>query len=193
MSRYDFEEFLKSEFRGDPQKVLEKYDYQDSSELFERINNTDVSEVETLKDIANAIVLWKIERSISLSDQTIRELKALSAITDPKDALGKNKEQVASVLTHLLESKGFRLAMATTFLHFFNPDVFPILDRRAYRVIFKTDYKDSTSIPKRLGFYFDYLERCIAFHKKVLMGKVSFSEVDKFLYQLDIEIGNELK
>ena len=126
-------------------------------------------------------------------EETLAAMKELSDLSAPQEAVGKYRAKVEKVLSELLESKGVKLAMASTFLHFFNPTVFPILDQRAYRVIFKRDYTASTSVPISVRTYFEYVEGCIRYHSEVLRGKIPFSRIDQYLYQLDKEIGNGVK
>lgn len=191
MNNYFFEEFFNKEFNGDANAVLAKYTYDDGEKIKERIKNSKNNKNE-IKDILNAIVLWKINRMIDVDDSIILELVSLSNINSKEDAIGKDVDKVKSILFKLLNSKGIRLAMASTFLHFFNPRVFPIFDQRAYRVIYKKDYKNIVSNDSKVNLYINYLKDCINYYEQHLKDKIDFSVLDKYLYQLDKEIGNKI-
>lgn len=84
--------------------------------------------------------------------------------------------------------------MASTFLHFFNPNVFSIFDQRAYRVIYLNDYQASTIARINADLYMEYLEKCERYYNIRLSDSgIPFSEIDKYLYQLDIKAGNKAK
>lgn len=193
MNKYDFETLLEEKFKGNPELVLKRYKYNKVDDIIERIESVEDNDINELHDIVNEIVLWKLNRMVFVDDSTLLELKDISNIKTPEDAIGCYLEKVKSLLTHLLESKGLRIPMASTFMHFFNPDVFPIIDQRAYRVIYKKDYKDSYSIKDKVATYIDYLKECINYYNLYLKNKIPFSEIDKYLYQLDKEIGNGVK
>ncbi len=193
MSKYDFEDFLKRKFNDNPQAVLTRYKYNSVDEIMERIDSNSDGDIDELRDIINEIVLWKLNRMVFVENSTLLELKDISIIETPEDVIRKDKDKVKSLLTHLLESKGVRLPMASTFMHFFNPTVFPIIDQRAYRVIYKKDYKDPYSIKEKVNTYIDYLQECLNYYNVYLKDKIPFSEIDKYLYQLDKEIGNGVK
>ena len=193
MNKYNFEDFLNEKFDGNPQFVIERYKYSSTDKIMARINNATNDDVKEINDIVNEIVLWKLNRIVFLDDSTLHELKLISNVETPESAIGKDVDMVKSLLTHLLESKGLRIPMASTFMHFFNPSVFPIIDQRAYRVIYKKDYKDHYSIDERINTYIDYLKKCIEYYNLHLKDVIPFSEIDKYLYQLDKEIGNKVK
>ena len=195
MSNYKFEEFLNEKFNGDPNAVLKGYQYADPTDIFSRIKETEKSDADGLKSIANEIVLWKLNRMIFVDESVLGELKDLSDIKTAEDVVSQEekRKKIEKLLKRLLTSKGLKLAMASTFLHFFNPDVFPILDQRAYRVIFEEDYKQPTSVENQVETYFAYLDGCIKYYNAKLQGKIDFSKIDQYLYQLDKEIGNGVK
>ena len=66
--RYDFKDFLNEKFDGNPKKVLDKYTYPKATPLFERLEKRQKGEFKELRNILNAIVLWKTKRMISLDD-----------------------------------------------------------------------------------------------------------------------------
>ena len=191
MNNYFFEEFFNKEFNGDANAVLAKYTYDDGKRIKDRIKNSKNDKNE-IKDILNSIVLRKINRMIDVDDSIIIELISLPNIESKEDAIGKDVDKVKSILFKLLNCKGIRLAMASTFLHFFNPKVFPIFDQRAYRVIYKMDYKNIGSNDNKVNLYINYLKDCINYYEEYLKDKIDFCVLDKYLYQLDKEIGNKI-
>lgn len=189
MQNFDFDDILNKKFDGDPKKVLGKYKYDYGNAIFKRIKNVGKSDYAELNNIANAIVLWKINRTPDINEKTFDKLLAVKNIKDIKSA----QKEIEEALKVLLDSKGIRLAVASTFLHFFNKDCFPIFDQRAYRVIYKKEYKSSTSVKKQIELYIDYLKECNKYYetKELKQHGIGFADIDKFLYQLDKEAGNK--
>ncbi len=69
--------------------------------------------------------------------------------------------------------------MASSVLHFFNPKCFPIIDRRAYRTIYKENkYKEDIVV------YISYIKDCLKIAKH---HDIPFEIIDKILYQYDKE------
>ena len=191
MTNYDFDNVLKK-YNNDPREVLARYSYESGKYIFDRINDSNCDSSE-LSDIVNSIVLWKINRSVNLSEKLLLELKSIQNINSPLIALNEKRNDIRNLIIQLVKSKGVRLAMASTFLHFFNPNVFPIIDQRAYRVVFKEDYKASTVASVNADVYLSYLEKCVEYYNEKLKGIISFSDIDKFLYQLDILAKNRIR
>ena len=194
MSNLNYDEILKT-YNNDPTLVLKQYKYENGDFIYARLDSLKNANVSELNDILNTIILWKINRTVHVSDDTLTELYQVRTIDTPTDILnGQHKESVKTLLIKLLKSKGVRLAMASTFLHFFNPAVFPIFDQRAYRVIYLQDYQASTNQVDNADLYLDYIEKCVNYYRTNLSGSgISFSDIDKYLYQLDIEAGNKVK
>lgn len=194
MSNFNFEDVL-SKHNHNPLSIMKKYRYDSGKEVFSRINGLaeETDDILELSDIVNQIVLWKINRVVRLSDSNLLALNHLKSIKNIEDALSEKQEEIKLLLSSLLSTKGVRLPMASSFLHFFNPSVFPIIDQRAYRVIYKHDYKASTNIDVNVALYLDYMQRCRTYHSQHLAGVIDFCDIDKYLYQLDIEAGNTVK
>lgn len=149
MENYNYEDLLKEKFAGDPKSVLAKYNYPDGTEIMDRLKNIG-RDNEALKSILYEIVLWKLNRMVVMTDDDVLDkLRQIQDIKSPQDAIEKNETTVKEALQKLLGTKGVRLPMASTFLHFFNPKVFPIIDQRAYRVIFKKEYKEPFDLIKK--------------------------------------------
>ena len=91
------------------------YNYQ--NELTPKLDNlnTDFDQ-----NIINEIVLWKVNRYVSLDEETLKLVNLIR-----KDDTEINVETTKQVLQHLLDTKtkGVQLAMASTILRFKNPDI----------------------------------------------------------------------
>ena len=79
--------------------------------------------------------------------------------------------------------------MASTILHFFSDGNLPILDQRAYRVVF---HEEPNYIGDRGELYWTYYEKCKDYYKQHRLEEkgINFSELDKYLYQVDKDKGN---
>lgn len=137
----------------------------------------------TLEDI-NKITLWKIGRFPFITSETLANLNLL------KDEKSLDVEKTTAVLTELLNTTGVGLPMASTYLRFINPDVYQIIDVRAYRAAF--DYKkykhDYTigSINKKIKIYIEYLQKLREIAEQGYHGfSTEFRNLDRFLYNFD--------
>ena len=173
------------------QDVLQRYHYQDGAEIFERISAADKENYQENKDIINEIVLWKINRMPQITPQVIEEIYDLAAIKDPMEA--SENQATFSVIVKLLGAKGIRLPMASTILHFYHPALYPIIDQRAYRELYREEYPKYLIKKEALAqLYMQYVRDCYAFQQKNCPD-ILFEQIDKILYQLDKEKGNKVK
>ncbi len=181
-------------------EILEHYSYDDNKELesrkeiIDRIANCNFSNPRENQDIINSIVLWKINRRIERNDELIKDIYLLSqTINGYKDIKFKDikahEEKIKKVFEGLLKTTGISVAMASTILNMFMPNAFPIIDKRAYRVIYCEEM--STNINPE-G-YLKYVEKVYDFYDKRCQKIINFSDIDKVLYQIDIENGNTVK
>lgn len=84
------------------------------------------------------------------------------------DTTIENYKESEKVLRDLISINGIGLPMASTILRFRNPDVFPIIDKRAYRVLMdkeRLSIYTSTNIDRQVEIYFEYIERVHKFSK----------------------------
>jgi len=186
------EDFIKQHqdvWGDDPSVLLDQYDYQ--PELTKKLDGLDATQLteQTLLEI----VLWKLDRYPQLDTSLLKELKAVGHLK------AKQHREAKDVLGKLLVSSGIRLPMASTILRFVNPDVFQIIDERAFRMLRPThkSYPDKPVVKTRLSayvekssaIYFDYLD---AMHE-VVSERLPFRLADRILYQLDIERDNKIR
>ena len=135
------------EYQDDLNRFLSDYNYQ--PELTEKLDCLGDSSIN--QEILNEIVLWKINRYVSVS-------KSLLESIDRVKNLKQGEHKKASLLIELLlKARGVDLAMASTILRFRNPAVFQIIDRHAYRAVTGTKLVlyTSTSADKKISVYFD--------------------------------------
>lgn len=85
--------------------------------------------------------------------------------------------------------------MASTIFRFLNPDVFQIIDDRAFRVVC-SNKKIPTKplqvtekyLEKSCEVYFDYIDQL----HEICNDTLPFKEADRILYLLDIKLGNKI-
>lgn len=174
------------------QKLLESYDYKSDQNIKNRIKHSDGTNAQENKDIINEIVLWKINRNVGISDEVICQIRTLDATTPIEAA---NDSAVKQLIIDLLLSDGIQLAMASTILKMFHPNIFPIIDQRAYRELYKKEMpkffsKDSNE--KYAVLYQEYIKLCYQY-QQANCPEIDFNDIDKILYQLDKEKGFKVK
>ena len=177
----DLSESKKSEYKK------EVFDYQ--KELTKKLDKT---KSQFNQELLNEIVLWKVNRYTLFNKALINEINTISSWGI------LNKEKTRKILTSLLKTKGVQLAMASTILRFRNPNIFQIIDQRAYRVIeggpLKLSQINETSrdktIDKQIKIYLDYLVNIKKACKKL---DIDFDDADRVLYIIDKNINKSVK
>lgn len=173
--------------------VLERFKYESDESIKERIAAIDKENRRENRDIINSIVLWKLNRSIFITDETLDLLNLMDTMERPLDVV--NNEKVTILIKQLLSSKGIKLAVASSILHFFYPNIFPIIDQRSYRELSNEEFPSYTSKDsneKYTTLYIDYIRRCYDYNKTIC-PEIPFEYIDKILYQIDKEKGNKVK
>lgn len=129
------------------------------------------------------ITLWKVSRYPHIDEKIIEAVNKLAQYNTLDEAM----DSLKNALELLLQAKGVRLAMASTYLRFRNPQVFQIIDQRVYRQVYKTDLKVPHKIEDQIELYVQYLRdlrlRCIE------KGQDFFS-ADRVFYLEDRSEGN---
>ncbi|MCU7619121.1 hypothetical protein NZ698_18230 [Chryseobacterium sp. PBS4-4] len=154
------------------QELLDELpDFKYQKELTEKLDaKKDDFTYETILEI----VLWKTNRFPEINDDLILKINELRK--------GYNENLSDYILMQLLDSRGFDLPMASTFLRFISPNYFQIIDQRVYRILYGQNLKIPFSKPKKIQLYKKYLtdlkESCITYN-------IPFSESDRILYLLD--------
>lgn len=174
-------------------EILNKYQYASSDSIIERIGHCDFTNEVEADDIINSIVLWKIDRQVKLDKTLILRIKNLSC--DKVEQIEQHKNEVRDILLSLLKTNGIKIAMASTILKMFKPYAFPIIDQRAYRVIYNRDfpmYYGKSSHNKYIDLYLQYIKDC-SFFQQTSCPNIPFDKMDALLYQIDIENGNKIR
>lgn len=130
------------------------------------------------QEIINEIVLWKVNRYAQLSSNCLNLINKID-----KTSLKLDNELTAEILLELLNQKGVRLAMASTILRFKNPNIYQIIDQRAFRFLTgkNLDYPER-DLKKQINYYLEYLDKLNDACKQF---KMDFNLSDRILYRLD--------
>ena len=163
-------------YTGKPKEILDRFNYQ--KKLTDDLD--ELSDKEFTKEIIHEIVLWKVNRYPYLTIDVIDDLNTLIKLKPGEHKKGEK------VIGKLLEIKGIDLPMASTILRFRNPQVFQIIDKRAYRSLYgkKLSIYGSSSQSKKISTYLDYLDKLCEICKS---KKLEFFFIDRLLYQFDKE------
>ena len=173
------------------QEVLRRFMYDDESEILDRISKVDKADYRENRDIINEIVLWKMNRRPQVEEKLIDAIYRLKKIETPIEAA--NSEITKQVVEMLLLTKGMQLPMASTVLHFYFPNIYPIIDQRAYRELYGNDYpKNITKMKLFVELYLKYIVDCYHYQQE-RCPEIPFAKIDKVLYQIDKEKGLKVK
>jgi len=171
-----------TDYNEDLKQLLKKYKYQPAlTNKLDHLDHTSLSQL-----LINEIVLWKVDRYVSIPNDTLQELDQLADLKKGEHRKGEN------TLKELLKLRGVDLPMASTFLRFRNPKTFQIIDRHAYRAIYGNKYPihAATNKEKKIEIYFDYLDKLI---KLCSMKSIEFETIDRILYIFDKQVNKSLK
>ena len=157
----------------DYQGVLGRFTYDDGTDIRNRISAVEAGDYRENRDIINEIVLWKMNRRPQVTEELIDAIFSLKEIKTPLQVLTDEK-------TGRVVEK------------FYYPEIFPIIDQRAYRELYAMDYpKTMTKIPMLTELYLKYIKDCWEYQQEKC-PEIAFSQIDKVLYQLDKEKGNKV-
>ena len=131
------------------------------------------------QEIINEVVLWKVNRYVNLDDTTLELL----------NKVGEKDFDDTKLLEKLLNTDGIRLPMASTILRFKNPDIYQIIDQRAYRFLTGAEFKESSIAKKQIELYREYLEKLIEVCEA---NKILFRDSDRIFYLKDIELNSKV-
>ena len=147
------------------------YNDEETAELHQLINNNAQIGIDDLRRIA----LWKIDRVLSVSDETLEKLRGLAI----QENLTIEDNVVKEVIEELVSSDGIGFPMASAILKFIRPDVFPIIDVRAYRAFTGSKPYYSTYT------YEKYKEYAQNLHSYAQARNRPLREMDEQLYCFD--------
>jgi thermostable 8-oxoguanine DNA glycosylase len=112
---------------AEPLNFKFEYNPEETAALHMKLNGATAITADDLRQVS----LWKSDRTLNVSDETLAKLAELSA----KTHVTIDDPIVKEVLEMLVDSQGIGLPMASSILKFINPKVFPIIDVRAYRAL----------------------------------------------------------
>ncbi len=125
--------------------------------------------------------LWKLDRILDVPGETIKRLQAIA--TDPR--LHTGAAEVRELITELVECAGIAMPMASTILKFLRPDVFPIIDVRAYRALYgRKLYWRQGAVERNIDLYLAYASEVRRISKAT--GR-PLRDIDEQLYCFDQE------
>ncbi len=168
---------------GDWSKILDDYSYASREKIYGKIEKKGLVAKPDDYSIIHEIVLWKLDREINIDFEQIEYLNSIAKQIVSQDLFVAKKSEIVDFVDDLIQnSDGIRIAMASTILHFYQPKIFPIIDTRAYR-----QAMDKNLTPASGGSeYFDYCLKCFDICKNY---GIPISDIDKVLYQIDINLG----
>ncbi len=148
-----------------------KYDYnvKERDKLHLKLNNNPKISEDDIREIRD----WKCNRILDISPDVIQSLSDLA------QKKGVTIDSEKGLITRLFACIGVGIPVASAILKFIRPDIFPIIDVRAYRVLYGiTIRSDQYSVE----LYIEYAKRIkeIADEHNICLCKV-----DEQLYLLD--------
>lgn len=164
-----------------PEKLLEKHKTQYQKKLTEKLDDLKGN---LTQETINEMVLWKVNRYVEMERE---ELALLNSISPDAEIL--DKALTEKILLKLLAVSGVRLAMASTFLRFRNPNIYQIIDQRTYRYLYQETIKNWAA-KEAVAIYLQYLDDLRAWCQT---NDVSFQHADRIVYQADKKENKHLK
>lgn len=158
-------------FDPEHHQLAYEFDYNTEETNSLREQNYETVSIDDLRRIA----LWKINRVLDIPEETLQELRALATTTP----LVVESPASQTALRALTSSGGVGFPMASAFLKFIRPDVFPIMDVRAYRAL---TGKKLRSHQYTLEMYVDYAQELRRLAARL---EVSLQQMDEQLYCFD--------
>jgi hypothetical protein len=155
-----------------------KYNKEETEDLHKIINGKPDLNIDDFRRIS----LWKLDRVLKLSNNTIEKLNIISI----KQDLNIDDELVKEVIKELVNSDGVGYPMASAFLKFIRPDIFPIIDVRAYRAL---SGKKIYYSMYNYELYINYTKDLMDIAKKI---NRPLREVDEQLYCCDKEYNQQI-
>lgn len=169
------------------------YDYNEQETA--ALDNLSRFDIRITPDLLRRITLWKLDRVLEIDEKSCLVLESMRKYKQFDDNC---KEATRNVLSVLFEQKGVGLPMASTYLRFINPEVFPIIDVRALRAAFdynpaelgETKFPNLATAKNKIDIYIKYVERLNKISKDGFHGlQIAFSDLDRVLYVIDQSLG----
>ncbi|MDD2907992.1 MAG: hypothetical protein PHH98_05100 [Candidatus Gracilibacteria bacterium] len=161
----------------------EEFVYNFQNELTKKLDNTNG---DFSQEIINEIVLWKVNRYAILDNETLSLINSIDVKSNILDI-----NLTSKLLERLLNTKGIKLAMASTILRFKNPNIYQIIDQRVFRFIYGEDMSlKGLKIEGIIKLYIDYL---LKLKEICSINGIDYSESDRVLYALDKKLNKDFK
>lgn len=150
-----------------------EYNVNETKSLKEIMSNKENITIDNLRRIA----LWKLDRVLDVNDNILEDLQKIAI----ENAITIHSELVKNTIKELIKSNGIGFPMASSILKFIRPDIFPIIDVRAYRALYgkKITYNQYT-----IDIYTNYTLEIYKISKK---KNIPLHTVDEQLYKFDKE------
>ena len=126
-------------------------------------------------DDVRRVALWKLNRVINIPDELIKKLNDLATDINIKTRDKKSTE----VIDELVKCEGIGFPIASTILKFLRPDIYPIIDIRAYRALKARKLYNSSY---NLELYLNYIDEINQISKLL---QIPLSSIDEQLYEFD--------
>lgn len=167
-------------FDGQTDELNFNFSYNDSetATLHAEINHNTLININDLRRIS----LWKINRVIGVSDEALDLLRRIAG----SQSLKIDDDIVEQAINALVNSQGIGFPMASAILKFINPDVFPIIDIRAYRALTGKKLNYSTYS------YSVYIEYVKSLMEIAVATRRPLREIDEQLYCFDKKINGKI-
>ena len=168
---------------------MDKYHYDYEPHITDDLDKKGLSQMPFVEMDIFKITLWKVARVPHVSNEIIEQLNKLATLQNLNESA--DKELTRKVLQELLQCKGVRLPMASTYLRFRNPNVFQILDRHVWHQVYpqEEEYKEIKDVDERINIYFTYLEDLRKLAEK---ENVEYYESDRIFYIKDKNEGHKI-
>ncbi|CEN55522.1 hypothetical protein [Candidatus Methylopumilus turicensis] len=126
-------------------------------------------------DDIRRVALWKLNRVINIPEDLLKNLSKLAT----NKSLHFSDETSRSIISALIECDGVGFPMASSILKFIRPDIYPIIDVRAYRAL---NGKKISYGQYSLNLYLDYIDEITKISTSL---NIPLREVDEQLYCFD--------
>ena len=97
-----------------------------------KANNNDALTIDDLRRVA----LWKINRILDVPDGLLEQLQDIARQENLDILSDAGRKQIKRLFMQLVSCTGIGFPVASAILKFLRPDIFPIIDVRAYRALF---------------------------------------------------------
>ena len=165
----------KFNIENDPLEYNFEYNKEETKNLTDDFNQIREWSKKVNSQTIMRVALRKLNRVMNISEDILNELDSLAKDKD----IDIESTEIKELINHLVQSQWVGIPLASAILKFIRPDIFPIIDVRAYRAIYgKKIYSSQYTVDK----YIEYIKEIYAISKKT--GR-KIEEIDQQLYEFD--------